>query len=174
MAFNLSTQGHIAVFYDDEELGFQQKFIGKGIIVTTVTGMKYRPNYESTLEKLDIDVVVEAKPEPENPYDPNAIAIYYEDEIIGYVPKKDIPFIMPNVDDNGTECVIDTMDDGYVGIKLKVSFKHLGKRPQQDLPALKTAEKIRRHPWPPDRETARYCPSQRHCLPLPGRSPGSR
>lgn len=137
MAFNLSTQGHIAVFYDDDELGFQQKFIGKGTIVTTITGMKYRPNYESTLEKLGIDVVVVAKPEPNNPYDTNAIAIYYENEIIGYVPKKDIPFIMPNVDDNGTECVIDNMDDGYVGIKLKVSFKHLGKRPQQDLPALK-------------------------------------
>lgn len=137
MAFNLSTQGHIAVFYDDDELGFQQKFIGKGTIVTTITGMKYRPNYESTLEKLDVDVVVEAKPEPNNPYDTNAIAIYYENEIIGYVPKKDIPFIMPNVEDNGTECVIDNMDDGYVGIKLKVSFKHLGKRPQHDLPALK-------------------------------------
>lgn len=136
MAFNLSTQGHIAVFYDDEELGLQQKFIGKGTIVTTITGMKYRPNYESTLKNLDIDVVVVAKPEPNNPYDANAIAIYYKHEIIGYVPKKDVPFIMPNVDDNGTECVIDTMDDGYVGIKLKVSFKHLGKRPQNDLPAL--------------------------------------
>ena len=136
MAFNLSAQGHIAVFYDDDELGFQQKFIGKGTIVTTITGMKYRPNYESTLEKLGIDVVVVAKPEPNNPYDTNAIAIYYGNEIIGYVPKKDIPFIMPNVDDNGTECVIDNMEDGYVGIKLKVSFKHLGKRPQNDLPAL--------------------------------------
>lgn len=137
MAFNISNQGNIAVFYDDDELGFQQKFIGRGTIVTTITGMKYRPNYESTLEKLDIDVVVEAKPEPDNLHDPNAIAIYYEHEIIGYVPKKDIPFIMPNVDDNGTECVIDNMDDGYVGIKLKVSFKYLGKRPQYELPPLK-------------------------------------
>lgn len=137
MAFNLSNQGNIAVFYDDDELGLQQKFIGKGTIVTTITGMKYRPNYKSTLEKLDLDVVVEAKPEPDNPYDPNAIAVYYERELIGYVPKKDIPFIMPNVDDTGTECVIDNMDDGYVGIKLKASFKHLGKRPQYDLPPLK-------------------------------------
>ena len=48
-----------------------------------------------------LDVINELKPgtpvvlksEPENPYDPNAVSIYYDDTKLGYVPKEKNGFL---------------------------------------------------------------------------------
>lgn len=66
------------------------------------SGMKYEPSrhlmdfhiagfgyYDGldVIDELALGVRVDLVVEPDNPYDPEAIAIYYHDKKIGYVPK---------------------------------------------------------------------------------------
>lgn len=45
------------------------------------------------IDELSLGQVVELKPEPDNPHDPNAVAIYYKEHKIGYVPEAKNDFL---------------------------------------------------------------------------------
>jgi len=57
--------------------------------VTPLRGANFRPQpAKDKVLALESGDIVDLIPEPENPYDPNAIAVYYEDEHIGFVAKE--------------------------------------------------------------------------------------
>jgi hypothetical protein len=51
-----------------------------------IAGFKYYDGLEA-VEKLKLGASVRLEPEPDNPYDPEAVAIYHEDSKLGYIPK---------------------------------------------------------------------------------------
>lgn len=51
-----------------------------------IAGFTYY-NGADVFEKLKIGVQLRLQAEPENRYDPKAVAIYYKEEILGYVPR---------------------------------------------------------------------------------------
>ena len=58
-----------------------------------IVGMQYRDKYKELLCKIDKGTVVVLKPEPDNPYDHDALAFYLEDgTLLGYLSRKDQPF----------------------------------------------------------------------------------
>jgi len=78
---------------DPEEFDYRHKTIMDGTINFSVVGMQHRDNYEKLMEIIEEGTLVVLKPEPDNPYDSNALAFYLKDgTLIGYLPKKDQPF----------------------------------------------------------------------------------
>ena len=51
-----------------------------------IAGFTYYDGVD-VFENLKIGTELALKAEPENPYDPNAVAIYYKKEKLGFVPK---------------------------------------------------------------------------------------
>ena len=51
-----------------------------------IAGFTYY-NGVDVFESLKIGKELSLKAEPENPFDPNAVAIYYEQEKLGFIPK---------------------------------------------------------------------------------------
>jgi len=45
-------------------------------------------NRQQIIAELEENMLLELSPEPENPYDPNAVAILFEGEKIGYIPRE--------------------------------------------------------------------------------------
>ena len=126
----------IRVIYWDTPDHYQRKLIRKGKILTTIQGIIYHKNYKEIIKQLEIGTQVILIPEPDNPYDSNAIAVYWENERIGYVAKKDIPAIMPCVSDEGTIAFIDKIDEKFIGIYVRPTFAYLGEREKNNLPEL--------------------------------------
>lgn len=51
-------------------------------------GANFRPEEAKNIVKaLGVDEVVEARRDPENPYDPNAIAIFSQEQHIGFIER---------------------------------------------------------------------------------------
>ena len=131
-----NTMADIRVVYWDTPDHYQRKLVRNGKILTTIQGIIYHKNYKEIITRLEIGTQVILKPEPDNPYDCNAIAVYWENDRIGYVAKKDIPAIMPCVSDDGTIAVIDKIADNFIGIYVHPTFTFLGKRNNKGLPEL--------------------------------------
>lgn len=51
-----------------------------------VAGFAYYDGLD-VIKKLELGAPVTLKPEPENPYDPDAVAIYFEKAKLGYMPQ---------------------------------------------------------------------------------------
>ena len=64
----------------------------RNILDCNITGFNYYDGLD-VLKKLKPGVQVTLKSEPENPYDPNAVSIYYKDTKLGYVPRAKNVFI---------------------------------------------------------------------------------
>lgn len=91
-----------------------------------VVGMRFRG---ADVVQLVDSLAVEGEPveftlkrEPENPHDPNAIQVFYEDTFIGYIERGQACFISPDMDE-GWEAVctcelfqIDSRGKHYVPI----------------------------------------------------------
>lgn len=58
-----------------------------------ILGLQYSDNYDIIIDKVQEGDSIQLKKEPDNLYDKNAIAAYYESARIGYVAKRDIPMI---------------------------------------------------------------------------------
>jgi len=52
-----------------------------------IRGITYE-NRQQIIAELEENMLLELSPEPENPYDPNAVAILFEGEKIGYIPRE--------------------------------------------------------------------------------------
>lgn len=53
-----------------------------------VAGVQFRPGAAEVIRGIKEGDELELIPEPTNKYDPNAVAIYFGEDHIGYVPKK--------------------------------------------------------------------------------------
>lgn len=51
-----------------------------------IAGFTYYDGLE-VIDHLTLGAVVTLKSEPENPYDPDAVAVYFEERKLGYVPQ---------------------------------------------------------------------------------------
>jgi len=51
-----------------------------------IAGFTYHDGLD-VIDQLKLGTVVTLKSEPDNPFDPNAVAIYYEDTMLGYIPR---------------------------------------------------------------------------------------
>ena len=60
----------------------------KGRCLTTckIAGFTYYDGID-VLDKLQVGTPVTIKAEPDNPYDPEAVVIYFKDTKIGYIPR---------------------------------------------------------------------------------------
>lgn len=123
-----NTQKDIKVLFYDIYGNDQSVLIRNGVFFSYVTGMNFRDNYGEFKEHLSVGEKVLLKPEPTNEVDPDAIIVLWNDRQIGYIPRKHIPVVMPCVDDEGTEAIIDKIEGNFVGIKIKPTFHMLGKR----------------------------------------------
>jgi len=57
-----------------------------------IAGFTYYDGLD-VMEELKLGTLVTLKSEPENPYDPNAVSIYFSDTKLGYVPKNSNRFL---------------------------------------------------------------------------------
>lgn len=51
-----------------------------------IAGFAYYDGLDA-IEKLVLGAIVTLVPEPDNPYDPEAVAVYFEKTKLGYIPK---------------------------------------------------------------------------------------
>lgn len=90
-----------------------------------IAGVKFRDNYKEMLAKLSEGLEVLLKPEPDNPYDPDAIAVYNAEDHLGYIPKRDIPAVALNMEEGGIKAVVEYIEEDKVDLVVPVTFHKL-------------------------------------------------
>ena len=115
----------IRLYYNDIDGNECEKLIRNGEIWTTITGIRFRKNPEKIMDSIYEGAIVVLKPEPDNPVDPYAVAVYFNGEHIGYVPKRDVPAILTCINPNGTKGTIDKIDDKFIGIVLPGTMEYI-------------------------------------------------
>ena len=70
-----------------------------------IAGVQFH-GMKTVIKKLDEGTFLNLVPEPENEYDPNAVAIKYNDVMLGYVPKTFSSEISANLELSILDCVI--------------------------------------------------------------------
>ena len=53
-----------------------------------IAGVQHHPGMREVIKDLKVGTVLDLVPDPENKYDPNAVRIEYEENMLGYVPMK--------------------------------------------------------------------------------------
>ena len=113
---------------DPEEIDYRRKTIMDGTINFSVVGMQHRDNYEKLKEIIEEGTLVVLKPEPDNPYDPNALAFYLKDgTLIGYLPKKDQPFARIFLAKGFINGTISKIDDKWVDTEVLLAPEMVNK-----------------------------------------------
>lgn len=106
---------------DPIEIDYRRKTIMDGTMNLNLVGIQYRDNYEELMETLEEGMKVVLKPEPTNEFDPNALAFYYNDEVIGYLPKKDQPFAHIFMAKGQIEATICNIDEQWIDTEVVIS-----------------------------------------------------
>lgn len=75
-------------------------------------GMRFQPGAFETLKRIVIGDPITLRREPDNPHDPNAIAMYYQGEKLGYVPRNLARIVAPRLDDERNEYTAFVMNVG--------------------------------------------------------------
>lgn len=120
-----SNGGDIRLYYYDVDGNECEKLIRDGEMWTTITGIRFRKDPERIMSEIYEGATVVLKPEPDNPVDPYAIAIYFRNELIGYVPKKDVPAILTCISTNGTEAKIGLIAPKFIRVVLAGTMKYI-------------------------------------------------
>lgn len=120
-----SSDGDIRLYYYDVDGNECEKLIRDGEMWTTITGIRFRKDPERIMSEIYEGATVVLKPEPDNPVDPYAIAIYFRNELIGYVPKKDVPAILTCISANGTEAKIGLIAPKFIRVVLAGTMKYI-------------------------------------------------
>ena len=66
---------------------------------------------------------LQIKPEPDNEFDKDALAVYNGEDHLGYIPKKDIPAILLIMKDGNVTAEIDYVDEEHIDLVVPVSFE---------------------------------------------------
>lgn len=114
----------IRLYYYDVDGNECEKLIRDGEMWTTITGIRFRRNSEKIMASIYEGATIVLKPEPDNPVDPYAVAVYFKDELIGYVPKKDVPAILTCISPRGTEARINKIDPKFIGVILPGTMEY--------------------------------------------------
>lgn len=119
----------VRLYYYDADGNECEKLIRDGEMWTTITGIRFRKNPEQIMASIYEGATVVLKPEPDNPVDPYAIAIYFKKELIGYVPKKDVPAILTCISPNGTDARIDKIEPKFIRVILAGTMEYTHAHP---------------------------------------------
>lgn len=111
--------------YVDGQDHHQHKTIKNANLNSFIAGIKYRDNYEELLAKLEEGMELQIKPEPDNEFDKDALAVYNGNDHLGYIPKKDVPAIALNMKNGNVTAEIDYIDEEHVDLVVPVSFESL-------------------------------------------------
>ena len=106
---------------DPENYDSRRKTIMDGTMNLNLVGIQYRDNYKELMETLEEGMMVVLKPEPTNEFDPNALAFYYNDEVIGYLPKKDQPFAHIFMAKGQIEATICNIDEQWIDTEVVIT-----------------------------------------------------
>ena len=98
-----------------------------------VAGIKFRENYEEMLSKLEEGMELQIKAEPDNEFDPDALAVYHDEDHLGYIPKKDIPAVSLNMENECGIAEIEYVDEEQIDLVVPVSFHKLSTMPDDEL-----------------------------------------
>jgi len=118
-------EDHLEIIYHDGKGMMQYKTIKNRNVTSFITGIRYRENFQELLEALEEGQEVQLIREPDNPYDPNAIAIYNGKDMLGYIPATDIPIVSLNMVGDNLTANIDRIDEDFVGITIPATFEKL-------------------------------------------------
>lgn len=100
---------------DVDNVDYRLKTIMDGKMTLNLVGIQYRDNYEDLLDNLGVGTHVILKHDATNEYDANALAFYLSDgTMLGYLPKKDQPFVRIFMKKGYIECEISNIDDTYI------------------------------------------------------------
>ena len=121
------------ISYIDEQGKRQNRTIKNANMNSFIAGIKYRDNYEYMLSKLSEGMEIQLRKDPDNPYDPDAIAVYNGEDHLGYIPKRDIPAIILNMEDGSMNAKIEYVDEENVDLIVPVSFEGILKMSNDDL-----------------------------------------
>ena len=119
--------------YIDGQGHHQRKVIKNANMNSFVAGIKYRDNYEELLAKLSEGMELQIKPEPNNEFDPDALAVYNDDDHLGYIPKKDIPAVVLNMEGDCAVAEIDYVDEEHIDLTIPVTFNKLSTMSDEEL-----------------------------------------
>lgn len=121
------------ISYIDGQNKRQNRTIKNANMNSFIAGIKYRDNYEEMLSKLSEGMEVQLRKDPDNPYDPSAIAVYNGNDHLGYIPKRDIPAIVLNMEDDSLNAKIEYVDEENVDLVIPVTFERLLTMSEDDL-----------------------------------------
>lgn len=121
------------ISYIDGQDKRQNRTIKNANMNSFIAGIKYRDNYEEMLSKLSEGMEVQLRKDPDNPYDPDAIAVYNGNDHLGYIPKRDIPAIVLNMEDDSLTAEIDYVDEENVDLVVPVTFERILAMSDDDL-----------------------------------------
>lgn len=111
----------------------QRKTIKNANMNSFVAGIKFRENYEEMLSKLEEGMELQIKPEPDNEFDPDALAVYHDEDHLGYIPKKDIPAVSLNMENGCGIAEIEYVDEEHIDLVIPVSFHKLSTMSDDEL-----------------------------------------
>lgn len=121
------------IAYRDSRGEYQRRTIKNANMNSFIAGIKFRDNYNDLLAKLSEGMEVLLKCEPDNPYDSNAIAVFNGADQLGYIPKRDIPAVALNMEEDGIKAIIGYIEEDKVDLIIPVTFHKLETMSDDDL-----------------------------------------
>lgn len=118
---NVLVHFEMSYLVDPIEMDYRGKTIMDGKMNLSLVGIQYRDNYEELKNTLKEGMAVVLKPEPTNEYDPNALAFYLNEQIIGYLPKKDQPFAQIFMAKGHIDANICEIDDKWIDTEVTIT-----------------------------------------------------
>jgi hypothetical protein len=121
------------IAYIDGQGKRQNKTIKNANFSSFIAGIKYRENWEELVSKLSDGMKVHLKKDPNNEFDPSAIAVYNGDDCLGYIPQKDIPAVSWCMNGDELDAEIEYIDEDYVSLVIPATFQNLSNCDDEEL-----------------------------------------
>lgn len=99
--------------------------IKNGNIRSNVVGCDFIKGYHDFEKHIKEGDSVRIVPEPSNPYDKDALAVYWNNRHIGYIPRINIPGVALCMDPSGIDAVVYENNLGWIGIYIEPNLKNL-------------------------------------------------
>jgi len=100
--------------------------IMNGNIRSNVVGSDFIDGYREFESNIKEGDKVKIIPEPNNPKDRDALAVYWNSKKIGYIPRINIPGVALCMEPNGIEAIVYENNLGWVAVYIEPTLVHLG------------------------------------------------
>jgi len=93
---------HRLTLENERRKGMERKFF--------IAGVQHHPGMKEVIKDLEVDMVLDLIPDPENKFDPNAVRIEYNENMLGYVPRTFSAEVAGILESSELECVIEHLN----------------------------------------------------------------